>query len=71
MASSLEKILRNFFWEVFSGSKINHLVSWIKVTPSQIDGDLGLGGTISQNMTPCEMRLEILEGRYIFMEASY
>ena len=32
MAASLEKILANFFWEGYGGSKINHLVNWCKFT---------------------------------------
>lgn len=41
--------MQNFFWEGNSGSKINHLVSWRKVTPSQLDGGMGLGGIRIQN----------------------
>ena len=49
VVSSLEKLMRNFLWEVHSGSKINHLATWNKVTLSQLDGGLGLGGIKIQN----------------------
>ncbi|KAA0059964.1 hypothetical protein E5676_scaffold194G00030 [Cucumis melo var. makuwa] len=32
VAASLEKIMWNFFWEGYAGSKINHLVNWNKVS---------------------------------------
>ena len=44
VVSDFEKLIRKLFWEGNSGIKINHLASWIKVKPSQLDGGLGLGG---------------------------
>ena len=47
--TSLEKIMRNFFWEGFAGGKINHLVKWSLVSLPSKDGGLGLGGIKTQN----------------------
>ena len=40
MFSSLENLLRNFFWE--AGSRINHLVNWKQVTHLMMDGLEGI-----------------------------
>ena len=49
VAVSLEKITRNFFWEGFSGSKLNHLVKWNLVSLLLKGGVLGLGGLKTHN----------------------
>lgn len=46
--STLERILRNFFWEGHNGSKINQLVKWETVHKSIADGGLGLGSFKAQ-----------------------
>ena len=50
VASSLERLMRNFFWEGHTRSKINHLVKWAKVTQPQLDGGLGSGLLQNKNM---------------------
>ena len=49
VSTSLEKIMRNFFWEGFAGGKINHLVKWSLVSLPFKDGGLGVGGIKTQN----------------------
>lgn len=49
VVSPLEKLMRNFCWGGNSGSKINHLAAWKKVTPSQFDVGLSLGSIKTQN----------------------
>ncbi|TYK06564.1 hypothetical protein E5676_scaffold453G00250 [Cucumis melo var. makuwa] len=44
VVSSLKRLLRNCFWEGHSGSRINHLVKWGRVT-------LGLKGLSNKNTT--------------------
>lgn len=46
IASSLERLMRNFFWEQHTRSKINHLVKWAAPTC----GGLGLGALQNKNM---------------------
>lgn len=48
--STLERILRNFFWEGHNGSKINQLVKWETVNKSIADGGLGLGSFKAKNL---------------------
>lgn len=50
VVSSQERLLRNFLWEGHSGSKINHLLKWDRVTHSRLDGGLRLGGLKRKNM---------------------
>ncbi|KAA0031516.1 Transposon TX1 uncharacterized [Cucumis melo var. makuwa] len=49
VAVSLEKITRNFFWEGYSGSKLNHLVKWNLVSLPSKGGGLDLGGLKTHN----------------------
>ena len=42
--SLLGKNQRNFFWEGFSSSKLNHLVKWNLVSLPSKGGGLSLGG---------------------------
>ena len=50
IASSLERSMRNFFWEGHKGGKLNHLAKWELVTKDLKDGGLGLGNVRSKNV---------------------
>jgi len=49
--SSLERIMRNFFWEGNKGGKLNHLVKWDAVIKSYKDGGLSLGKLKHKNQS--------------------
>ena len=50
VVSSLERSMRNFFWEGHKGGKLNHLVKWEKVTKDQKDGGLDFGSLKTSNL---------------------
>ena len=48
--SSLERIMRKFFWEGNKGGKLNHLVKWDAAIKSYKDGGLSLGKLKHKNL---------------------
>ena len=48
--SSLERLVRKFFWKGNKGGKLDHLAKWDDVTKSQKDEGLGLGKLKHKNL---------------------
>ena len=49
MAQKFEKMIRDFLWEGFGGSKKDHLINWNIITKSKQKGELGIGNIIRKN----------------------
>lgn len=50
VAVTLERTIRNFFWEGRKGGKLNHLVKWEQTIEGYQDGGLGYGCLKTRNL---------------------